>query len=90
MNTVAERICRPSHDTSEQIEFNASSFTSSSVGLNESTEATYSAQLAVFIKGVDDKFEVTEELLSVIWCMRIPKTSSEMSKHVIQGGEKLH
>ncbi|KAK0154684.1 Protein kinase C alpha type [Merluccius polli] len=43
----------------------AKSFTAFSVALDETTDATDNAQLAIFIRGVDDRFEVTEELLSV-------------------------
>lgn len=40
-------------------------FTAYSVALDESTEITDSAQLAIFIRGINDQFEVTEELLSL-------------------------
>lgn len=35
------------------------------MALDESTDATDNAQLAILIRGVDDRFEVTEELLSL-------------------------
>ena len=36
-----------------------------SVALDESTDVTDTAQLAIYVRGVDDKFEVMEELLKV-------------------------
>ena len=64
-NTVAERINGLSGNIYEQLRDKAKRFTAFSVALDESTDATDKAQLAIFIRGVDDRFEVTEELLSV-------------------------
>ena len=64
-NTVAERINGLSRNICEQLWDKARSFTAFSVVLDESTDATDNAQLAIFIRGVDDRFKVTEELLSL-------------------------
>lgn len=40
-------------------------FSLHSVALDESTDKTVNAQLAIFIRGINDQFEVTEELLSL-------------------------
>lgn len=64
-NTVAERINGLSGNIYEQLQDRARSFIAYSIALDESTDITDNAQLAIFIRGVDDKFEVTEELLSL-------------------------
>ena len=54
----------------------AGSFTAYSVALDDSTEQTDNAQLAIFISGINDKFEVTEELLT----LGVNKLKSERPK----------
>lgn len=41
-------------------------FHSYSLALDESTDVTDTAQLAIYVRGVDDNFEVMEELLTMI------------------------
>ena len=41
-------------------------FTNFSLAVNESTDAVDTAQLAVFIRGINSNFEITEELLKCI------------------------
>ncbi|XP_071060599.1 general transcription factor II-I repeat domain-containing protein 2A-like [Pseudochaenichthys georgianus] len=64
-NTVAERISDLSSDIYDQLCDKAKLFCAYSVALDESTDITDTAQLAMYVCGVDDKFEVTEELLTV-------------------------
>lgn len=64
-NTVAEQITGLSNNICEQLRGKARSFIAYYVALDESTDKTDNAQLAIFIRGADDKFEVTEELLSL-------------------------
>ncbi|XP_016097781.1 general transcription factor II-I repeat domain-containing protein 2B-like [Sinocyclocheilus grahami] len=64
-NTVAERISELSSDIYDQLRSKSKVFTAYSVALDESTDITDSAQLAIFIRGINDQFEVTEELLSL-------------------------
>jgi hypothetical protein len=64
-NTVAERITELSSDIYDQLRGKARVFTAYSVALDESTDKTDTAQLAIFIRGINDQFEVTEELLSL-------------------------
>ncbi|KAK0145575.1 General transcription factor II-I repeat domain-containing protein 2 [Merluccius polli] len=78
-NTVAERINGLSGNIYEQLWDKAKSFTAFSVALDESTDATDNAQLAIFIRGVDDRFEVTEELLS-----KCPMHSHTKAKDIFQ------
>lgn len=65
-NTVAERISDLSEDIYVQLRENAKSFCAYSVTLDESTDNTDTAQLAVYVRGVNDNFEVIEDLLAVI------------------------
>ncbi|XP_066515342.1 general transcription factor II-I repeat domain-containing protein 2A-like [Hoplias malabaricus] len=65
-DTVAERISDLSSDVYDQLCEKAKRFSVYSVALDESTDITDTAQLAIYVRGVDDNFEVTEELLTVI------------------------
>lgn len=63
--TVAEYICNLSGDIYEQLCDKAQMFTAYSVAHDESTDITGSAQLAIFIRKINDQSEVTEKLLDV-------------------------
>lgn len=65
-NTVAERISDLSGNIYDQLREKAKHFHSYSLALDESTDVTDTAQLAIYIRGVDNNFDVTEELLSLI------------------------
>ncbi len=64
-NTVAERITELSSDIYDQLRGKARVLTAYSMALDESTDKTDTAQLAIFIRGINEQFEVTEELLSL-------------------------
>ncbi|XP_060914195.1 general transcription factor II-I repeat domain-containing protein 2-like [Labrus mixtus] len=64
-NTVAERISSLSRDIYDQLCDRAKRFTAYFVALDESTDKTDTAQLSIFIRGINDQFEVTEELMSL-------------------------
>ncbi len=78
-NTVAERITELSSDIYDQLRGKARVFTAYSVALDESTDKTDTAQLAIFIRGINEQFEVTEELLSLC-----PMHSRTTAKHIFQ------
>lgn len=59
---MAEWINELSSDIYDQLRDKARFFT---VALDKSTEKTDNDQLAIFIKVINDQFEVTEELLSL-------------------------
>ncbi|KAK2833783.1 hypothetical protein Q5P01_017672 [Channa striata] len=65
-NTVAERISVLSSDIYDQLCEKAKCFSVYSVALDETTDITDTAQLAIYVRGVDDNFEVMEELLTVL------------------------
>ncbi|KAM3838371.1 general transcription factor II-I repeat domain-containing protein 2A-like [Diretmus argenteus] len=65
-NTVVDRICDLSGNIYGQLRAKGEHFCAYSVCLDESTDITDTAQLAIHVRGVDDSFEVTEELLKVM------------------------
>ncbi|KAL3841593.1 hypothetical protein ACJMK2_019710 [Sinanodonta woodiana] len=64
-NTVARRISELSGNIYDQLCEKGKHFHAYSVALDESTDVTDIAQLEIYVRGVDDKFEVMEELLKV-------------------------
>lgn len=60
-NTAAERVNDLSDNIYEHLRHKVPRFIAYFMMLDESTDNTDNAQLAVFIRGVDGKFEVTEE-----------------------------
>ncbi|KAK0138753.1 General transcription factor II-I repeat domain-containing protein 2 [Merluccius polli] len=64
-NTVASRVDELASDLQIQLKAKAKEFVSYSLAADESTDRTDTAQLSIFIRGVDAKFAVTEELLDL-------------------------
>lgn len=64
--TVTDRVEELSGDLKRQLKEKVKSFIAFSVALNESTDVTDVAQLAIFICGVDASLNVTEEFVSVV------------------------
>lgn len=65
-NTVADRITDLSVDLDSQLKRKVKSFIAFSVAIDESTDITDVAQLAIFIRGVDDTLTVTEEFVELV------------------------
>ncbi|KAK3931734.1 General transcription factor II-I repeat domain-containing protein 2 [Frankliniella fusca] len=65
-NTISERATDISADLEGQLRHKCSKFVFFSLALDESTDVVDTAQLAVFIRGVDEALEITEELLTLI------------------------
>jgi len=65
-NTVAKRISDLSSDIYDQLCEKAKCFSAYSVALDETTDITDTAQLAIYVRGVDNNFELMEGLLTVI------------------------
>lgn len=80
-NTIADRMTKLSGDLGSQMKDKIKSFISFSVAIDESTNVTDIAQLAIFIRGVDEALTVTRSCLN--WCLlRTPQsrmTSSALS-----------
>ncbi|XP_028456300.1 scavenger receptor cysteine-rich type 1 protein M130-like [Perca flavescens] len=65
-NTVADRISDLSVDLDSQLKQKVKSFIAFSVAIDESTDITDVAQLAIFIREVDDTLTVTEEFVKLV------------------------
>jgi len=63
---VAERISDISANLDSQQKKKVKSFVVFSVALDESTDISDVAQLAIFIRGVDETLSVTEEFLGLV------------------------
>lgn len=64
-NTVVRRIEDLSANLEHQVSHKACTFDFYSIACDESTDATDTAQLLIFLRGVDDNFRVMEELLDL-------------------------
>ena len=65
-NTVADRVTELSGDLGRQMNDKIKSFITFSVANDKSTDVTDIAQLAIFIRGVDETLTITEEFLELV------------------------
>ena len=65
-NSLAESVSEISSNIYEQLREKAKCFSAYSIALDESTDNTDTAQLAIHLRGIDGNFEVIEELLTII------------------------
>ena len=63
---MADRISESSSYIYDQLWNQARGFTADSVVLDKSTDITDNVQLVIFIKGIYDLFEVTEDFVSLL------------------------
>jgi hypothetical protein len=64
-NTVADRVCEMATDVKTQLIEKGKDFVAFSLAIDESNDTTDTAQLAIFIRGVDSNLNVTEEILDM-------------------------
>lgn len=64
-NTVARRIEEVSSDIKRQLGIRGKEFDFFSLACDESTDASDTAQLLIFLRGVDNEMNITEELLDL-------------------------
>lgn len=62
-NTAADRTCDLATNLYDQLMEKGKDFVAFSLAVDESSDASHTAQLSVFIRGVDSNLCVTEELL---------------------------
>lgn len=64
-NTIADRVRELVGDLTTQLDEEASDYLAFSLAVDESTDITDTAQLAIFLRGVKTDLSVNEELLDV-------------------------
>lgn len=64
-NTVADRVCEIATDLRTQLSEKSRDFVAYSLAVDESTDMTDTAQLAIFLRGVDSNLHITEEILDI-------------------------
>ena len=86
--TVARRIDTMASHLEDCLVENINKFSHFSSALDESTDINDTAQLAVYIRGVTNKFEVKEEFLDLC-SMKSRTTGEEITKEVLKVSEKF-
>uniref|UniRef100_A0A674I7K9 SPIN-DOC-like zinc-finger domain-containing protein n=1 Tax=Terrapene triunguis TaxID=2587831 RepID=A0A674I7K9_9SAUR len=81
--TVRRRIADISTNLSDQLKQRVSEFCFYSLAMDESTDLKDTAQLLIFIRGIDKNFEITEELAGMC-SMTGRTTGKEISSEVIK------
>lgn len=79
--TVQRRVDEIADDIKQQMQTLAKSFFHYSIALDESTDVSDTAQLLVFVRGVDSSFQITEELAGLV-SMRGQTTGIEIFNSV--------
>ena len=64
-NTVADRVCEMATDVKTQLIEKGKDFVAFFLAVDENNDKTDTAQLAIFIHGVDSILNVTEEILDM-------------------------
>ena len=86
--TVSRRIDDLADDIKVTMNKRIAEFESFSIALDESTDATDTAQLAIFVRGVDAKFHCTEEMLA-LQSMKDTTTGEDVFEEVKTAVEKV-
>ena len=87
-NTIMRRIEDLSADLELQLRDKACAFDFYSIACDESTDATDTAQLLIFLRGVDDNFCCTEELLNMM-SLKGTTTGNDIFKAVSEAVKKM-
>lgn len=86
--TVARRIEAISEDLTSQLKSRVSSFQLFALALDESTDIDDTTQLLIFVRGITENFEITEELLSME-SMKDTTTGEDLFEYVENALHKL-
>lgn len=65
-NTIVDRIDELADNLNSQLREKVAKFTAFSLAVDESTDVSDTAQLAVFIRGVSENMQLTEELVELV------------------------
>lgn len=87
-NTVVERIEDIARDLNRQLKDKVKTFNVFSIAFNESTDIKDVAQLVLFISGVDDSLNITEEFVELV-PMTDTTTSSDIYSSIIDTLDRL-
>ncbi|XP_066978933.1 zinc finger MYM-type protein 6-like [Macrobrachium rosenbergii] len=87
-NTIAERINEIAEDIDNQLQSKVKSFVAFSVAIDESTDVCDVAQLAVFIRGVDENMQVTEAFVELV-PMKGTTKSDDIFASLVRALDKL-
>ena len=85
--TVATKTEKISQDIRDQLDKKIGEFTAYSIALDETTDTTDTAQMAIFIRGVNRDLDITEDLLSLC-SMHDTTTGRDILKEVLSVVEK--
>ena len=81
--TVVRRIHKMSENISNSLRSRIASIQFFSLALDESIDASDTARLAVFIRGIDSEFTITVELLSLV-PMKVTTTEKDLFDSVLK------
>ncbi|KAL0202287.1 hypothetical protein M9458_000305 [Cirrhinus mrigala] len=87
-NTVAERIEDLARDLNRQLKDKVKTFIAFSVALDESTDVNDVAQLGLFIRGVEESLNITEEFVELV-PMTDTTTSNDIYASLIGALDRL-
>jgi hypothetical protein len=68
----------------EQLQEKARIFEWFSLATDESDDVSDTAQLLIFVRGIDENFNVFEEL-SLLWSLKVTTTGEDLFRHLGQG-----
>ena len=86
--TIARHIDELVGDICDTLKDNVKNFVSWSFAIDESTDVKDATQLAIFIKGVDEELNETEELL-LLQCMKDTTTGANIFSEVLNAFDKF-
>jgi len=86
--TVTRRITDIGNDVFNQLQHEVKRFRYFSLAMDESNDVTDTAQLLIFVRGIDDNFNVTEELAS-LESMHGQTTGKDIFERVVACVENL-
>ena len=85
---VARRIDAMSNHLEDALAENISKFSNYSLALDETTDISDTAPLAVFIRGVTNDFEIKEEFLDLA-SIKSTRTGEDLSQEVLKMTERF-
>lgn len=88
-NTVAQRVKDMAENLQDKLREKVKSFVTFSIAVDENTYINNTSQLIIFIRGVDENFDITEELLDMV-PMRDSTSENDLFLYVEKSLEKFN